>query len=184
MLLKFWQRQAICTIILLILPASAYAQAKPQKLYPNELKNFKFYEQYLAPLRPYVSEHAEVVQTLGSDQGMELSHWRVFVLFVGDYKLNTVNGHLWAHNISGRLATLELKPRKRVSMRHVKFPPAFTHSLGSVSEINISCDVYSDDSGLEYWIYSENSYVGRKGDLMSIKYGPSERLKREIEGDQ
>ena len=123
-----------------------------------------------------------MVQTLGSDQGKEFPGWRVFVYWVGDYKDNTVNGHLWKQNITGRLSSLEIVPRKRVSMRQVKYPPAFTHSYGHVSEINVSCDVYRDDSGLEYWIYSENSKVGKKGDLMSIVYGPSDRLKHEIEG--
>lgn len=163
-------------------PWSTGTQGTTQVLYPNELVSLKFYDQHLSPLRPYISDKSDVVQTFGSDQGKVFLGWRVLVLFVGDYKSNTVNGHLWAQDITGRLASLELRPTWRVSMRHVKFSSAFTHSYGDVSEINVSCDIYSDGSGLEYWIYSENSKAGKKGDLMSIVYGPSGNLKREIEG--
>ena len=67
-------------------------------------------------------------------------------------------------------------------MLGVKFPAAFTHSLGSVSEVNVSCDVYSDSFGLKYWLYAEDSPVGKKGDLMEIEYGPSRRIEREVVG--
>jgi hypothetical protein len=176
-----WQ-DLIFAVVVVIAPALARAQGTPRELYPNELANLKFYDQYLSPLRPYISERAAVLQTLGSDQGKEFPGWRVLVSFVGDYKSNTLNGRPWVQDISGRLARLDLVPKKRVSMRRVKFPPTFMHSYGEVSEINVTCDVYSDDSGLEYWIYSENSKVGKKGDLMRIVYGPNERIKGEIEG--
>src|SRR5262249_35904584 len=102
-------------VLLVIVPALAVGQATPHKMYPNELEHLKLYDQYLAPLRPYISLKAEIVQTLGSDQGKELAAWRIQVLFVGDYKSNTVNGHLWAQNITGHLASLELIPKRRVS---------------------------------------------------------------------
>jgi hypothetical protein len=64
----------------------------------------------------------------------------------------------------------------------MKFPAAFTYSSGGVSEINVTCDVYSDDFGLEYWLYAEDSDVAKKGDLMRIVYGPSKRVKQEVVG--
>jgi hypothetical protein len=67
-------------------------------------------------------------------------------------------------------------------MLGMKFPAAFTHGLGSVSEINVSCDVYRDKFGLEYWIFAEDSSVGKKGDLMEISYGPNRRIEREVVG--
>jgi hypothetical protein len=137
--------------------------------YPNELPGFKFYAKHLSPLRPYDSDRALVVHVLGSDQGIELSRWRIRVLYVGEG--NKVNGH----DITGRLASLNIKPKQRVSMLRVKFPVKFTHSSGSVSEVNVSCDVYSDSFGLQYWLYAEDSVVGKKGDLMEIKYGPTKR---------
>jgi hypothetical protein len=149
--------------------------------YPNELPGLKFYVKYLSPLAPYVSDREEVVRLLGdSAQVIAAGKWQILPFYVGTE--NTVNGHAWAHNISGRLARLEIKPKQRISMLHVKFPVAFTHSSGSVSEINVSCDVYSDKFGLEYWIFAEDSSVGKKGDLMEIRYGPSKRLERQIVG--
>ena len=148
--------------------------------YPHELQHFKFYDAYLSPLRPYISELDSVISVLGSDQGRELPDWRIQPLFVA--KGNTVNGRPWAMDITGRLAGIAIRPKKRVSMSNVKFPPQFTHAFGGMSEINVSCDVYRDESGLEYWILAADSDVGKKGDLITINYGPSKGLKQEIEG--
>jgi hypothetical protein len=167
----------------LLLTSCVYAQDYGARLYPNELKGFEFYERHLSPLRPYVSDQATVVQLFGSDQGKEMPGWRVAVYWIGDYKSNIVNGHLWRQDISGRLASLDLIPKKPISMRCARFPSAFSHSVGGVSEINVSCDVYTDDFGLEYWIYAEDSKTAKRGDLMRIIYGPSKRLRLEGEGE-
>jgi len=161
------------------IPASA-KDTLSRNPYPNELPGFKFYVKHLAPLRPYDSDRTLVVHVLGSDQGIELGRWQIWALYVGEG--NNVNGHAWAHDITGRLASLNIKPKQRVSMLGVKFPAAFTHSLGSVSEVNVSCDVYSDSFGLKYWLYAEDSPVGKKGDLMEIEYGPSRCIEREVVG--
>jgi hypothetical protein len=67
-------------------------------------------------------------------------------------------------------------------MLGVKFPAAFTHSLGNVSEVNVLCDVYKDSFGLQYWLYAEDFAAGKKGDLMEIEYGPSRRKERQVVG--
>jgi hypothetical protein len=95
---------------------------------------------------------------------------------------NKIRGHPWAHDVTGRLASISIKPKQRVSMLGVKFPAVFAHSTGSVSEINVICDIYSDSFGLQYWLFAEDSLEGRKGDLMEIEYGPSEEIKREVVG--
>ena len=169
---------ALAILFLVAIPGTMATQ--PQNPYPNELPGFKFYAKYLTPLRPYVSEKGSVVRVLGSDQGTELGDWRIRPLFMG--KENSVNGHAWARDLTGRLANIELTPRHIVSMQDVKFPAAFTHSLGGVSEINVSCDVYSDIFGLQYWIYAGDSSEGKKGDLMQIVYGPSKRIERQTIG--
>jgi len=56
-------------------------------------------------------------------------------------------------------------------MWNVKFPRAFVHCHASVSEINVSFDVYRDKFGLEYWLHEEDSKSGKKGDLFPIVYG-------------
>jgi len=152
----------------------------PSNPYPHELAHFRFYAKYLSPLKPFISDLDSVIRVLGSDTGRELAHWRIQPLFVGEG--NTVDGHPWAKDITGRLASIVVRPKKRVSMSNAKFPPQFTHTLGGVSGINVSCDVYNDQSGLQYWIYAEDSAVGKKGDLMEIRYGPDKHLEREIEG--
>jgi hypothetical protein len=161
------------------IPASTKA-ALSQNLYPNELPSFTFYAKHLAPLRPYDSDRTTVLRVLGSDQGIEWDRWRMGISWVGEG--NTVNEHAWAHNITGRLASLNIKPKQPVSMLGVKFPAAFTHILAGVSEINVSCDVYEDSFGLQYWLYSGDSAVGKNGDLLEIVYGPSKRTKQEIVG--
>lgn len=173
-----------CFFVGLLLVNCAFVQEKAGTSYPNELKNFKFYKQHLAPLRPYISDRNAIVQLFKSGQGKELADWRIVVLYVGDYKDSTVHGHLWTHTISGRLASLDVIPKKRISMLGVHFPAAFKHSFGEVSEINVTCDVYTDAFGLQYWIYSEDSETHKKGDLMEIVYGPSKRLRRKVEGEQ
>jgi hypothetical protein len=169
-----------CLILLLLaVPAFAIA-AENQKAYPNELPHFKFYVKHLAPLTPYVSDLALVVRVLGSDRGIEVGDWRITANFIG--KSSSINGHAFAHDIAGRLADVEISPKRRVSMLGVKFPRAFSHSRGGVSEIDVSCEIYSDSFGLQYWIYSEDSAVGKKGDLMRIVYGPSKQVEEQIEG--
>ena len=48
------------------------------------------------------------------------------------------------------------KPQS-ASLLKAKFSSVFTHSVGSVSEMNVSCDTYSDKFGIPYWIVSEDS---------------------------
>jgi hypothetical protein len=54
---------------------------------------------------------------------------------------------------------------------------AFSHSYGGVSEINITCDVYSDKFGLQYWIVSGDFPSYKKGDLFKIEYSAALEMK-------
>jgi hypothetical protein len=167
------------TVMLLINVAGANT-ARPQNPYPDELPGFRFYAERLSPLRPYISDYNSVLRVFGSDQGLKLNGWRIAPTFVG--KGGTINGRPWARDISGRLASIDIIPERRVSMLSVKFPPAFKHSIGGVSEINIGFDVYRDKYGLEYWVHSEDSAYGAKGDLWRIVYGPSKQIARQVTG--
>jgi hypothetical protein len=172
----------ILPVLLLVLPLAltpAQATRNPNH-YPSELPRFAFYVKYLAPLRPYISDLRLVVRVFGSDEGIALTEWRITPFFVG--QKNTVNGHPWAIDVIGHLADVEVRPKKTVSLLGMTFPAAFTYSSGGVSEINVSCDVYSDRFGLQYWLYAEDSKVAKKGDLMKIVYGPSKRVERQIVG--
>lgn len=168
--LKIYQKG----LVLLIFPVFAYASvslASSPNPYPNELNGFTLYAKYMAPLLPYVSDHETVVRVMGSGEGPQLSEWRIVPLYSCPDPTTTCSD-------PKRLASIEVSPKFRVSMLGVKFPSAFRHSFGSVSEINVTCDVYEDDFGLEYWVYSEDAARVKKGDLMSIKYGPSKQIKQ------
>ncbi len=143
--------------------------AATTNLYPNEIKGFEFYAQYLAPLRPHQSDAKQVIQILGSDQGFELKDWKVFFLFsCSEDVINCSHGPR-----NDPLDTIVITPKHRVSMRHLKFPLAFSHSYGGVSEINVTCDIYTDKFGLQYWIVSHDFQSYKKGDLLRIEYGPA-----------
>ena len=69
------------------------------------------------------------------------------------------------------LDTIVITPKHRVSLRHLNFPMAFSHSQGGVSEINVTCDIYTDKFGLQYWVVSGHFPSRKKGDLLMIEYG-------------
>ena len=135
--------------------------------YPNEIKGLKFYERYLAPLRPHQSEVKQVVQVLGSDKGLELKDWRIGVLYSCTEDFLTCSHG----SRNDPLEEITITPKHRISLRHLKFPRVFSHSYGSVSEINVTCDIYADESGLQYWVISGDFPSYKKGDLLWIKYG-------------
>lgn len=141
--------------------------------YPNEIKGYSFYAQYLAPLRPHQSDAKQVVQVLGSDQGLELKNWTVSALY--SYSEDFITCSHGPRN--DPLDAIVIRPKHRVSLRRLKFPPAFSHSYGGVSEINVICDVYTDRFGLEYWVVSGDFPPYKKGDLLQIKYGPAPDVK-------
>ena len=73
----------------------------------------------------------------------------------------------------GPLYQIIIRPDSVIPMSAVKFSPSFDHCHASLSEINISFDVYNDRFGLEYWLHEEDSKWGKKGDLYRIVYGSS-----------
>ena len=160
----------VLLLLLLAIPDCAKATKFPSP-YPNELPRFRFYRTYLAPLQPYISDLALVVKVLDSDQGIELRRWRIYPTFLGE--------GVWGDDVEGRLASVDIEPKQPVSMLGVKFPPAFTRTQSRVAEINLLFDIYSDGFGLQYWVYAEGV---KKGDLWKIVYGPSEKVKQQIEG--
>ena len=145
-------------------PASVpEAQVTTSSPYPNELQGFTFYSSYLAPLRPGTSGRAAVVRVLG-DGGKVVRGWRITPTYT------TTQGRA-SNPLLGPLAELIVRPEGVIPMGAVKFPAVFTHCRAAVSETDALVDVYRDGSGLEYWLYAEDSQWGRKGDLYRIVYG-------------
>jgi len=142
--------------------------------YPNEIKGFSFYTLYLAPLRPSQSDAKQVAQVLGPSQFLDLENWRVVALY-SCKEDSTTCSHGPRDDL---LDTIVVTPKHRVSLRSLKFPPAFSHSQGGVSEINVTCDIYTDKFGLQYWVVSGDFPSHKKGDLLRIEYGPAPDAKK------
>lgn len=162
------RRALIALVVISSLTAAPFpARAtKPSNPYPNELPGFKFYAKYLYPLRPMDSMRAQVLMVLGSDR-VEAGQWWIAPEFLVERTgpENKIS--------SNRLASIRITPKGRVSMLAVKFPAAFTHSHGEVSESDgCSCDVYSDRFGLQYWI-DQAGNGQNDGDVYQIIYGPA-----------
>lgn len=136
--------------------------------YPNELKALKLYDRYLTPLDPNSSTGADVTQAFGSYVWHTAGDWRITPLFA--CKENAIScSH--GDGLVDRLYAIEVTPRHRLSLRGVRPPSAFRWSSGMVSEINVICDVYKDQNGLEYWILAKDQGRFKKGDLLQIIYG-------------
>ena len=94
---------------------------------------------------------SSVVRVSGSDQGRELDKWQIRPYWAGDgKKLDCGAGVSWPMNGSRD------EPQS-ASLLRAKFSSVFTQSVGSVSEMNVSCDTYRDKCDTQYWIVSEDS---------------------------
>lgn len=163
----FSSRRTAASFVLLFVTIFAGAKSASQNRYPNELKGFKFYTKYLAPLRPGVSGK-EVVRRVLGDTAAQRNGWSINTTY------SMKSGPVYNPTL-GPLAEIIIRPDGVIPMGTVKFAPSFSHCHTSVSEINISFDVYSDRFGLEYWLHQEDSKWGKKGDLYQIVYGPRRR---------
>jgi hypothetical protein len=157
---------AFCALV--VVASFASAGDRPHNSYPNELPEFNFYEKYLAPLRPGVSGEQAVRRVLGDTAAVKRDGWTIFTTYA------VKSGPVY-NPVLGPLDEIAVRPDGVLPMAAVKFPRPFTHCHASVSEINISFDVYSDRLGLEYWLHEEDSKLGKKGELYQIVYGPSRR---------
>jgi hypothetical protein len=136
--------------------------------YPNELKGFRFYAKYLSPLQPGFSSADGVRHVLGDTAAVQRDGWTII-------SIDTTKGGPAYNPTLGPLAEIIVRHDGIIPMGAIKFSSSFDHCRTSVSELNISFDVYSDKSGLEYWLHEEDSQWGKKGDLFRIVYGPRRR---------
>jgi hypothetical protein len=159
-----WLVLSFSVLLVLVAYQPSPAQENP---YPNELKHLKLYARYLKPLRPGISNEEDVVKTFGSDARVTKDDWSILPLYECSGEFPACS-HATPGNT--RLSELRLTASHRISLRHLKVPGTFSYSGGGVSEINVTCDIYSDNSGLQYWVLSSDSETGRKGDLLWIVY--------------
>lgn len=154
--------KALGAFCALVVAASFASSGDGQRnRYPTELQGFRFYAEYLAPLEPGLSSKEAVRKVLGDTAAVRRKGWTI----------NTT----YSAKDGSVLAEVILRPDGVVPMAAVKFSPRFAHCHSSLSEFNISFDVYSDPSGLQYWLHEEDSKWGKKGDLFRIVYGPKTR---------
>lgn len=161
-------RRSVACLASLFVTVLVGGKSTSQSPYPNELKGFKFYANYLAPLRPGVSGKEEVRRALGDTAAVKRNGWTIFTSYA------MKSGPVY-NPMLGPLAEIVVRPDGVIPFGAVRFPPSFDHCHTSLSEINIPFDVYSDRFGLEYWLHEEDSKSGKKGDLYQIVYGPSRR---------
>jgi hypothetical protein len=164
-----WRTRAVLLLSLCLLHANpGYSKCRLPNRYPNELQGFKFYAKHLSPLRPGISDREVVRRVLGYTGAVELNGWAM----IPTYTMG--NGPVY-NPVTGPLAEIIMRPNGVIPMGAVKFPATFAHCHTSLSEFNISFDVYNDRFGLGYWLHEEDSKWGKKGDLFQIVYGPSRR---------
>ena len=173
---------SIALLLLLVFSAPSAAQRPRPKAvsalkYPNELPQLKLYEKAKwKELEPMVSTEEDVRRVLGDVLAIyEFDpDWLVLLSFVG--RGSHTNGKPWPESLTGRVASITLRPRKRLSLKGVKFPPAFKWGGGHASHSDATWDVYSDGSGLKYYIFSNKTGEHEPGDLYQIEYGASDAL--------
>lgn len=153
---------------LVVVASFAGAGVRPHSRYPNELQGFRFYAEYLAPLEPGLSDEEAVRRALGDSAAVRRNGWTINTTY-------SMKGGPAYNPTPGPLAEIILRPDGVIPMAAVKFSPRFAHCHSSLSEFNISFEVYSDMSGLQYWLHEEDSKWGKQGDLFRIVYGPKRR---------
>jgi hypothetical protein len=114
------------------------------------------------------------VEGFGSVGGYDSDpEWTIIVIYIGEDKYTP-------KTLVGRVDSIMLVPKKRVSLRGVVFPAAFEKS-GIRNERGIEFSVYRDSFGLSYSVYDHDSPDGQNeaGDLSQISYSaPRETSQR------
>jgi hypothetical protein len=165
--------------LFVLLPVAMTGQIQSERNipYPNELPHFKLYEKAKwKELQPLISTEEDVHRILGDVRASyEFDpDWLILLSFVG--KGSSTNGRLWPESLTGRVSNIMLRPRKRISFKKVVFPATFKKGYGSASHTKSAWHVYSDGSGLQYYIFSNKVEGHEVGDLYKIEYGASEAL--------
>lgn len=184
-------------------------KSEPDFVTPNELEGYEFFKKgKLNMLRLGVSTRADVEKVFGSDCEKSCSYspeWTIsidyfnksFVLVSRKYDKNrntfTETQYVPKKEAIGKINSIALQPKKRVSFKNVVFSSEFVKSFvletgyltpGKNDTLGASIDFYMDNYGLQYFIFDKivndklkdtfglkNTFAKfQKGDLLSIKY--------------
>lgn len=191
--MKFIKLITILTFLLtLVLASPAQAQNEP---YPNELNGFEFFGNgKLKGLKPGVSTKETVKNIFGEkcEYFCDYSEdWTVtFSFYEIDQTKEEINekGEKTLYYIDSKylwkLRSIELRPKKQISLAEVSFPSGFEKTIKRRQLTNvekgrgrlINYEVYQDSFGLIYEIYAKpvnevNNEKGyNKGDVASVLY--------------
>src|SRR5436309_7536181 len=153
--------------------------------YPNELPSLRFYEaSRWKVIEPFVSDEADVLALLGKPEKVyydEGEDWKLIVLYVGE---GTCDGKPWPSFLMGKVDSIQLIPKRRVSLSGVKFSDSFERSEVHAPHDAAPSYSYADANGLEYDVYNRDARDGSvsAGDLQAILYGPSRSTYRSLSG--
>jgi hypothetical protein len=184
--MKRFDFRALC---FMLMSACLFAQGVGRmNKYPNELTGYKFFQTAVwNTLEPLESTTADVDRIFGKSQSGFRNNddkWGVLVHFVGEK--SECNGKYWPSELTGKLSDITLRPKVRVSFLSIKFPTAFKKGEWYSSHAIVQVDGYSDENGLTYFVYRDDSPDGtiKKGDLQSIVYSYSRKRLAEKAGCQ
>jgi hypothetical protein len=154
-------------------PSAQSAQAGKSR-YPNELTGYHLHaDGKWKELEPYVSTKIDVNRVLGQPDSVFFSYgpdWRVIAFY---FESASIDGRPYDVTLKGTLSSLKFYPIKRVTFANVVFPAVFNCNSLFASHSPASMTSCSDNTGLNYVFYDENSKDGKilKGDLNYIEYG-------------
>jgi hypothetical protein len=108
------------------------------------------------------------MQVLGPNGRLDLQDWSIDTLYSCTEDVVTCS-HGPRNDL---LYSITVTPKHRLNLKNVHFPTVFSRRYGTASEIKVVCAIYSDASGMEYWIVSKPYKTCGVGDLLWVRYGP------------
>lgn len=197
--------QAKIFIAFTFLLAFAFQVSAQGNPFPNELKGYKFYlNGKLKMLKLGFSTQEDVKRIFGENCEQSCnynSNWEVdFTYFKTDSCFTSQTGNEPKQTFCpdkkyiGKLSSIELRPRKTISFAKISFTNFGIYGGGgSIAEdgrgngTHTAHNSFGDGYGLTYTIFDRivsstetNPTVMKKGDLLSIEYEPSNKLKKKI----
>ena len=189
---------------LLAFAAGVSAQEKP---FPNELKGYEFFGNgKLGDLRLTVSAKDDVKKIFGKKCEKKCdydSDWAIRFEYYEDVWIKESRNekgekltYLLNSKYLGKLRSIEIRPKKRLSFADVSFPNIFqkllttstTDTRSGKSRMTVG-ESFQDSDGLKYEIYSRTNYddIGNKkeksyneNELVLIRYDIPEKLEKTL----
>ncbi len=185
---------------------SAVCAAAQGNQYPNELKGFEFFGKgKLRELRLTVSSKDDVIKIFGKKCQKKCDYdaaWSVRFEYYEDVWIKEHRDekgeklrYLLNSKYLGKLRSIEIRPKKRLSFADVAFPDIFqkllttstTDTRSGRSKMTAG-ESFQDSDGLKYEIYSRTNYddisSGKEkslnNDLILIRYDISEKFEKTL----